>query len=156
MLTFAVDVTAQVETRRRLETIAGELRQAIDARDEFLSVASHELKTPLTALRLQIHALQRSAARAPEGQFSAEQLRARFDAADRQVQRLVELIETLLDVSQLQGGPMAADVAAIDLVALVTDVVDRARPTPAPWLTVALEAPPRLAAASMPRASIRS
>ncbi|MGZ3443720.1 MAG: histidine kinase dimerization/phospho-acceptor domain-containing protein, partial [Polyangia bacterium] len=57
VLTFAVDVTAQVEARRRQERIASELRQAVDARDQFLSVASHELKTPLTALRLQVQSL---------------------------------------------------------------------------------------------------
>jgi len=131
VLTFAVDVTEQVEARKRLEATASELRRAVDARDEFLSVASHELKTPLTALRLQIHALQRSTARAPDQQFSSEQLQARFDAADRQVQRLVQLIDTLLDVSRLQQGPLAADVADLDLVTLLNDVVDRARTTAA-------------------------
>jgi signal transduction histidine kinase len=143
VLTFAVDVTKQVESRKRLEAAASELRRALDTRDDFLAVASHELKTPLTALRLQIHALQRSATRAPDQQFSGEQLRARFDAADRQVQRLVQLIDALLDVSRLQEGPLAADVGDADLVALVVDVVERARTTAtANGSTIALEAPP--------------
>ena len=142
VLTFAVDVTKQVEARKRLEAAATDLRRAVDARDDFLSVASHELKTPLTALRLQIHALQRSVARAPDQQFSAEQLRARFDAADRQVVRLVQLIDALLDVSRLQQGPPVADLAEGDLVALVTDVVERVRATAAAnGSTVTLEAP---------------
>src|SRR5438874_633909 len=85
VLTFGVDVTTQVEARRRMETVAAELQRAVEARDEFLSVASHELKTPLTALRLQVQSLQRSVHRSPDAQYSAEQLRAKFDAADRQV-----------------------------------------------------------------------
>lgn len=143
VLTFAVDVTKQVEARKRLEAAANELRRALDMRDDFLAVASHELKTPLTALRLQIHALQRSVARAPDQQFSAEQLRARFEAADRQVQRLVELIDALLDVSRLQEGPIVPDMAELDLVTLVGDVVERARGTAAAaGSTVTLQAPP--------------
>ena len=147
VLSFAVDVTAQVQARKRLESIASELRQAVDARDEFLSVASHELKTPLTALRLQVQSLQRSVTRVPDAQFSPEQLRARFDAADRQVQRLVELIDTLLDVSRLHGGALAFDVAEIDLAALVADVIDRTRGTAsANGSSLTLESPPALPA----------
>ncbi|MCU1279983.1 MAG: Sensor histidine kinase [bacterium] len=145
VLTFAVDVSDKVEARKRLEAIASELRHAVDARDEFLSVASHELKTPLTALRLQVQSLQRSVTRAPDAQFSPEQLRARFDAADRQVQRLVELIDTLLDVSRLHGGSLGLDLEEIDLAALIADVVDRARTTAAAaGSSVTLESPAEL------------
>ncbi len=144
VLTFAVNVTTEVQSRKQLESAASELRQAVDARDEFLSVASHELKTPLTALRLQVQALQRSVMRAPDQQFSGEQLRARFDAADRQVQRLVQLIDALLDVSRLQRGPVAPDVTELDLAALVGEVVDRARTTAAAGSSLTLEAPPSL------------
>jgi signal transduction histidine kinase len=129
VLTFAIDVTQQAEARVRLETVASELQRAVEARDEFLSVASHELKTPLTALKLQVQALQRSVVRAPEAQFSPDQLRARFDAADRQVQRLVELIDTLLDVSRLHSGTLDLRVEEVELGALVNEVVDRQRGT---------------------------
>jgi signal transduction histidine kinase len=127
VLTFAVDVTTQVEGRQRMESVAAELQRAVEARDEFLSVASHELKTPLTALRLQVQSLQRSVHRAPDAQYSADQLRAKFDAADRQVQRLVELIDALLDVSRLQAGRMDITLEETDLAAVVTEVVERGR-----------------------------
>jgi signal transduction histidine kinase len=145
VLTFAVDVTAAVAARKRLEGAADELRHAVDARDEFLSIASHELKTPLTALRLQVQSLSRSVARSPDQQFSPEQLRARFDAAERQVQRLVHLIDALLDVSRLQSGGLDLDVAEVDLAVLVAEAVDRVRTTAtASGSTMTLEAPPSL------------
>lgn len=127
VITFAVDVTAQVLARQHLEKIADELRRAVDARDVFLSVASHELRTPLTALRLQVQAVQRSLLRTPERQYSVDQLRSRIDAADRQVNRLVELIDALLDVSRLQGGRIDLSVADVELAAVAAEVVERAR-----------------------------
>jgi signal transduction histidine kinase len=140
VLSFGVDVTAQVEARHRLEATASELRRAVDARDEFLSVASHELKTPLTALRLQVQSLQRSVVRGPPAQFSPAQMGAKLDAAGRQVERLVELIDTLLDVSRLQSGTLDLAVADVDLLALVRDVLDRNRtPAGAAGSMIALE-----------------
>ena len=145
VLTFAVDVTREVEARKRVELAAAELRRAVDARDDFLSVASHELKTPLTALRLQVQALVRSVARGPDQQFSSQQLHARFTAAERQVTRLEELIEALLDVSRLQRGALDLDVGDVDLTALIGGVVDRVRATAqASGSALAVEAPPSL------------
>lgn len=129
VLSFGVDVTAQVEARHRLEAAAADLQRAVDARDEFLSVASHELKTPLTALRLQVQSLRRSLHK-PEARYSPEQVRAKLDAADRQVERLVELIDTLLDVSRLQSNTLHLSPSEFDLAELVRDVVERSR-TPA-------------------------
>jgi signal transduction histidine kinase len=142
VLSFGVDVTAQVEARRRMETVAAELQRAVEARDEFLSVASHELKTPLTALRLQVQSLQRSARRAHQAQYSPQQLQAKVDAADRQVQRLVELIDALLDVSRLHGGRLDISIAEVDLAEVASDVVERARTTATAFSSdVTLETP---------------
>ena len=66
VLTFAVDVTAAVRGARAARVVGRGAAPRGRARDEFLSVASHELKTPLTALRLQVQSLSRSVARAPD------------------------------------------------------------------------------------------
>jgi signal transduction histidine kinase len=142
VVSFGVDVTAQVEARRRLETVAAELQRAVEARDEFLSIASHELKTPLTALRLQVHSLQRSARRAPQAHYSPQQLQAKLEAADRQVQRLVELIDALLDVSRLHGGRLDISIAEVDLAEVASEVVERTRATATAFgSSLTLEAP---------------
>lgn len=72
-------------------------QKAIEARDQFLSLASHELKTPITALLLQNHRFARPECRdEPVGQFTA--------TFDRQLNRLNRLVDDLLDVSRLTSG----------------------------------------------------
>ncbi|WP_205525943.1 sensor histidine kinase [Pyxidicoccus trucidator] len=110
------DVTEQLRMYR-------ETQEAVRARDEFLSVAAHELRTPLAALRLRVQGAQ-SVLRA--GVASApERLERALDSADRQVQRLAELVESLLDVSQLQGSAPRLRLEEVDLASVVREVVSR-------------------------------
>ena len=100
-----------------------ESREAVGARDDFLSIASHELKTPVTTLQLQIQSLLRRAEvdPSPAAQASVE----RLAAADRQVIRLTKLINELLDISRITGKGLELELEPVDLVAVVRDVVAR-------------------------------
>jgi PAS domain S-box-containing protein len=122
-----IDITE----RRALE---GDLRRAVQVRDEFLSIASHELKTPLTALQLQIDNLHRCLERAQDGQQGGQQggqqsLRVANSAAAvaEQSQRLTELVDLLLDVSRINSGRLRFDCSEFDLVDLVRTAVERWR-----------------------------
>jgi signal transduction histidine kinase len=106
----------------RQEVITASLREAVQARDEFLSVASHELKTPLAAFRLQLDLINRELS--PE---SREQLSGRISSASRQVQRLHLLVETLLDVSLLSMGRLMLQLEEVDLSRVVAETVERMR-----------------------------
>ena len=112
---------AQVR-RERKEAFAA-LEQAVAARDEFLSIASHELKTPLTALRLQTQSLS-LAARSPRGPLleNADVLRA-LDRIERSAERLTQLIDRLLDISRVRSGHLALSREVIDLVGVVRESV---------------------------------
>ncbi|WP_226994107.1 ATP-binding protein [Myxococcus hansupus] len=110
------DVTEQLRMYR-------ETQEAVRARDEFLSVAAHELRTPLAALRLRVQGAQ-GALRAGL-KMGPERLERALEAADRQVQRLSDLVESLLDVSQLQGGAPRLDLEEVDLASVVRDAVSR-------------------------------
>ncbi|MFL5355621.1 ATP-binding protein [Archangium sp.] len=94
------------------------LMEAIRARDDFLSVASHELKTPLAAFQLNLNAIERGLSTVSEHNVGG-----RLDVARRSVRRLARLIETLLDVSQLTTGRMQLVPAQVDLAELVAEVV---------------------------------
>ncbi|ADO75899.1 ATP-binding protein [Stigmatella aurantiaca] len=98
------------------------LQEAVHARDDFLSVASHELKTPLAALRLQTEALERILP--PEVRARVGE---RFFAVRRQTQRLAGLIETMLDISLVATGRLQLKPEPLDLAGLVADGVAQLR-----------------------------
>jgi PAS domain S-box-containing protein len=115
-----IDITE----RRALE---GDLRRAVQVRDEFLSIASHELKTPLTALQLQIDNLSRCLKRPTSESGQGARLLNSAAAVAEQTQRLTELVELLLDVSRIHSGRLRFDISEFDLVTLVSAVVARWR-----------------------------
>jgi len=98
-----------------------ETQEAVRTRDEFLSVAAHELRTPLTALRLRLQAVNQ--AMRAEGPWSPERISLALAAADRQVERLANLGDTLLDVSQLQLQAPRLELEEVDLASVVREAV---------------------------------
>jgi len=98
--------------------------EAVRLRDEFLVVASHELKTPLTPLQLQLDGLRRALERAGP---MAPGLAARVDAAARQVARLGRLVNELLQGAMLAGGRLALEREEFDLGEAAGAMVERLR-----------------------------
>ena len=97
-------------------------RAALVARDEFLSIAAHELKTPITCIRGYAELALR---RLDRGVAEPERLRRNLQAIERESDRLARLVGQLLDVSRIEGGQLALERAPTDLAALVRDVVAR-------------------------------
>jgi PAS domain S-box-containing protein len=103
-----------------------ELVRAIRARDEFLSIASHELKTPLTSLRMQVQQRERALAKGNLSAFAPEVLTRTLARDVRQIDRLTRLVDDILDVSRISTGRFALAICEpVDLVALVRDVLER-------------------------------
>lgn len=122
LMSNMVAQSAQALERSRLYTRA---QQAVAQRDEFLSVAAHELRTPLSAMKLQIQSLQRKLARPALSEEERPHLAAKADAVARQVQRLESLVTDLLDLSRITAGKLALRMEEVDLVELVREVRDR-------------------------------
>jgi len=108
VLIAGVDVTAQV--------------RAVRARDEFLSIAAHELRTPVTGIAMGAQLLARRVAR---GDVAPERIERVVETIYKETGRLSALTDELLDVSRLQGGslPFAAD--PVDVAAIARDVAGR-------------------------------
>ena len=125
-LARAVEARFEADAARRENAIL--LRVAHDAirlRDDVLDVASHELKTPLTPLALDIQRLQRLADR--EGTLDPERLRKALRNADRNLGRLVKFIDDLLEVSSVDREPLHLALEPTDLGAIVRDVIEQHR-----------------------------
>jgi signal transduction histidine kinase len=99
--------------------------QAVRARDDFLAIASHELKTPLTPLRLQIQTLERLVRRGELDALSREKLSKIAGGADGQIVRIVGLIDKLLDLTRIRAKRFRLDVGPMDLAATVRAIVEQ-------------------------------
>jgi PAS domain S-box-containing protein len=113
------------EDVERLKNIAQSAQDAISARDEFLTIASHELKTPITSLRLHLEMallkINVEENRAPE----PEKLRQIFNVSAKEVKRLTKLVEDLLDVSKIRAGRIEYNFEKVNLGEILGDIHDR-------------------------------
>jgi signal transduction histidine kinase len=114
-----------MESNERLRREIAERRRAEEARDEFLSVAAHELKTPLTSLKGFVQVLLRQAERG-EGSEPAR-LTQSLKIIDEQSQKLARLVSQLLDVSRIDAGRLGLETRSTELVRLVEDAMAAAR-----------------------------
>ncbi len=120
-LALVEDLAARAALAVENARLYREAREAVQRRDDFLSVASHELKTPLTSLKLTVAALDREAARAG----TPDSFRSRLDRIQTQASRLATLVDQLLDVSRLSAGRLVLDLEPVDLSELAAEVVQR-------------------------------
>jgi PAS domain S-box-containing protein len=97
-----------------------EAERAARARDDFLCIAGHELRSPLTALQLQVQAVERLARR--EG---PSPIAARLETTRRYLRRLDRLVEELLDASRIGTGRLVLRRERIELGRLAWEVSAR-------------------------------
>jgi PAS domain S-box-containing protein len=121
-------VTRDLTERRKLEHEQLRLARAEEAirlRDEFLSLASHELKTPLTVLQLQLDTVMARI------DATDAKLAIKLQRASQSSERLGNLVESLLDVSRIATGKFALGLKQFDLVENAAGIVDALRPAAA-------------------------
>lgn len=102
-----------------------EAEEAVRARDEFLSIASHELKTPLTSMLLQLQGVLHSIRTVSLANFSVERTMKMLESAEQQSRRLTRMINDLLNVSLITTGRLDLEKENFDLSFVLKEVVTR-------------------------------
>ena len=98
---------------------------AVDKRDEFISIASHELKTPLTALRMHLQGTRRGIKPEQNVGPPLEKMANSMDASISQVDRMSRLIDDMLDLSRISLGGMVFRMGTMNLTDLLKETVER-------------------------------
>jgi signal transduction histidine kinase len=109
-------LSQQRETMRRLQ----ELDQM---KSDFIAITSHELRTPITAIRGFVNTLQRN-----QDRLRTDQLTTFMQVIDRQSARLARLVEDLLFVSRIEAGTVRFDTRQVDLAAFLAETAESLGP----------------------------
>jgi PAS domain S-box-containing protein len=115
---ISTDITARKQAEEQRTVLLAEVERALAVRNQFLSIASHELKTPVTLLRGYSQILNRQA----EKKKDTAALRP-LQVIDRQIERMTRLIDDLLDVSRIESGAIEFQMAPFDLVEALREVI---------------------------------
>ncbi|HEX6796483.1 MAG TPA: ATP-binding protein [Ktedonobacterales bacterium] len=112
VLVHAADVTELVRARRRAE-------ESEEQKEDFISIAGHELKTPLTSLKAQAQLLAKRLRR--EGNAGAVGVLGKMDL---QLNNMTRLIGDLLDDAKLKGGKLKLQPSSFDYTVLVRECIE--------------------------------
>lgn len=107
----------------QLRSTKAELEDAVRMRDDFMSIVSHELKTPLNTLILEVQLRKLQLGRNNFAAFSDDKLRQMVDKDERQIRSLIRLIDDMLDVSRMRSGKLSIRPAQVELMHLLERVV---------------------------------
>ena len=123
-------VEALEQSRREQETLLAqlqltqvELEHAVRMRDDFMSIVSHEVRTPLNGLILETQLRKMHLARDNAAAFTMDKMHAMVERDERQIQSLIRLIEDMLDVSRIRTGKLSIRPAQFDLTQTVAQLL---------------------------------
>lgn len=109
---------------KQLQSTQQELEHAVRMRDDFMSIVSHEVRTPLNGLILETQLRKMHLARDNTEAFSLDKLRVMVERDERQIKSLIRLIEDMLDVSRIRTGKLSIRPACFDLAQLVAGLLE--------------------------------
>jgi signal transduction histidine kinase len=111
------------EREKRHASVVAELQRAVTARDDFITIAAHELRNPMTPILGLVEHLLVIARRPDSG--CAASIITRLERLGLAVEEFVNRATTIMDVSRTTSGTYRAELSATDLSAVVRDAVER-------------------------------
>lgn len=93
----------QYQMKKLFETLNIELK----SKDEFLSIASHELKTPITSLKMRIQMKNRAIQKGDPSVFFPESVSRFLGEVEKQINRLSRLVDDMLDITRIENGKLS-------------------------------------------------
>lgn len=117
----ARDISLRIEAEKQRKLFIDRLQELNEYKDEFMVMASHELKTPLTVISANLQVLKHM--------IQGDQNEPIVEKVIQKVFRMSELISNLLDVSKIQAGKLELNRSTFDLYPLVQDVVSNLQET---------------------------
>src|SRR5690606_38962760 len=125
-----VDLEKKIDKRtNELVATNFKLQEAVKIRDEFLSIASHELKTPLTPLKLQTQIVSKKIIDGTFQKLGKDKLLKIMNVLETSVDRLSSLVENLLDVSRISRDEIEIRKQKLNLKTVFEELFDRYRST---------------------------
>ena len=112
----------------QLQLARGELEHAVRMRDDFMSIVSHEVRTPLNGLILETQLRKMHLARDNAAAFTLDKMHAMVDRDERQIKSLIRLVEDMLDVSRIRTGKLSIRPTRFDLSVLVRNLLQNFMP----------------------------
>lgn len=122
---FALELGRRIALAYENSRLYALSQQAIEIRNDFLSIASHELNTPITSLKLQLQMTKKALDMAENGEFPLDRFRRSVDSSCKQVERLINLVQVLLDVSRIQSGKLNFKFQNMNLQDMFSELMDR-------------------------------
>jgi two-component system OmpR family sensor kinase len=101
------------------------LQESVRSRDEFISMASHEFKTPLTSLKLQTQFFKKTLEKEKSNLVEKQQVITVTDKLDKHIGRLEKLVGNMLDISRFRSGKLSMNRESFVFSDLIKDVVNR-------------------------------
>ncbi len=107
----------------KLQKLNQELKRLDDAKSEFLSIASHQLRTPTTIIKGYVSMIR-------EGSFGKvpRPIKDNLDKVNIAVERLLNLIENLLDISRIEAGRLEFNIQSVDLGQIAHELIEEFKP----------------------------